>query len=389
MEFFKPILSFCPDQPEEKIPWDKIEASILTPWFQKMAETPQQKEWHGEGNVMTHTRLVCERLVELEGFWKLNKPQRRELFTAALLHDIGKPQTTRLQDGKLLSPKHGPIGAQIARTLLWTQFNLAGTKEAQQMHETICLLIRYHTAPPNAMKKDDPELFLRRIAANGKLAPDFTLNMLCLLAEADTLGRIANDTQELCDMIRLCAEQAEESGCLNGAYAFPDAYTEHAFLSGRSIQPDVPLYDDTWGEVILLCGLPGTGKDTWIAANCRDLPMLSLDEIRRERSIKPTDDQGKVIQEGKRRVKKMLAARQPFVFNGTNVTDIMRGNWSSLFEAYHARVRIVFLETNWQENLRRNALRKNPVPENVIAGLLNKLTLPELLEAQNVEWKTQ
>lgn len=387
MESFETILSFCPERQGKGIDWQRIETSPLAPYFQKMSETPQEIEWHGEGDVMTHTRLVCERLVGLEGFWKLDKRQRQELFAAALLHDVGKPQTTRLQDGRLIAPKHGLIGAQIVRGLLWTEFDLAGTEDAQRMRETICLLIRYHTAPVNFLKKDNPDLFLRRIAANGKLAPDFTLNLLCLLAEADVLGRIAEDTQELCDMIRLCAEQAEESLCLNGAYAFPDAYTEHAYLSGRNIQPDTSLYDDTWGEVTMLCGLPGTGKDTWIAENCREMPMLSLDAIRRERNIRPTDDQGQIVQEGKRRAKELLAAHRPFVFNGTNVTDMMRGNWIRLFEAYRARVRLVFLETDWRENLRRNAARKDSVPENVIADLLNKLTLPEQIEAQKVEWK--
>ena len=117
--------------------------------------------------------------------------------------------------------------------------------------------------------------------------------------------------------------------------------------------------------------------------------MLSLDAIRRERGVKPTDDQGQIIQEGKRRVKELLAAHRSFVFNGTNVTDMIRGNWSRLFEAYGARVRIVFLETYWKENLRRNAARKDSVPENVIAELLNKLTLPEQIEAQKVEWRIQ
>lgn len=386
MERIENIFSLCPDWPEQKIDWQRIESSPLSPYFQKMAKTPQQREWHGEGDVYTHTKLVCERLTALEGFWRIGDRQRRELFVAALLHDVGKPMTTRLEDGKLVSPKHGPVGAQIARRLLWTELGFYGTAEAQRMRETVCLLIRYHTAPPHALMRGNPELYLRKIASNGKLAPDFSIGMLCMLAEADVLGRVSDETRALCDMVRLCAAQAEESACLNAPFAFPDACTEHAYLSGRNVPPDIPLYDDTWGEVVMLCGLPGTGKDTFIREKLPALPMLSLDEIRREFGVKPTADQGRVIQEGKRRAKELLAARKPFVFNGTNVTDMLRANWTQLFEAYHARVRMVFLETGWQENLKRNAARREAVPERVIADLLDKLTPPEPKEAQNVEW---
>lgn len=388
METINSLLSWCPADSEHSIDWQRIEASSLAPYFQKMAETPQQPEYHGEGDVWTHTKLVCQRLVELHDFWHLTECQRQALFIAALLHDIAKPQTTREQDGKIVAPRHGPIGAQMVRRLLWQEFDMAGSVEKQQMRETICQLIRYHTAPPNVMTRDDPELFLRKLAANGHQTPDFTIHMLCLLAEADVLGRIAYDTQELCDMVHLCAAQAEESGCLHGPYAFPNSYTEHAYLSGRNVQPDVPLYDDTWGEVMMLCALPGTGKDTWIARNCAGMPVLSLDDIRRSRGVKPTDDQGRIIQEGKQRAKELLASHQPFVFNGTNVTDMMRGKWAQLFEQYHARVRMVYLETAWEENMRRNAARPYDVPESVIGGLLEKLTPPEQYEAQTVEWKT-
>lgn len=326
-ETWKQLLTLVPE-PGQEIDWAAIQATTLSPYFQKMEATPQQPEWHGEGNVWVHTRLVCEWLVGASGYQRLSMRQRQVLFIAALLHDIAKPKTTRVVDGRIAAPRHGPIGAQMVRRLLWQEYDLAGTEEAQQLREAICLLIHYHTAPLNAMKADDPEWYLRRIASNGLLAPDFTLDLLCLLAEADVQGRIACDTEELLDLLQLCAVQAEESGCLHGPYTFPDDHTAYAYLSGRNIQPDMPLYDDTWGVITMLCALPGTGKDTWIRTHCADLPVLSLDAIRQERRIKPTDDQGKVIQEVKQRARTMLANHQPFVFNGTNVTDMIRSKWA-------------------------------------------------------------
>ena len=380
------LLSLIPQTRGARIDWEALERTPLGSWFRKMKDTPQQPEWHGEGDVYTHTKLVCERLTELERFWTLGEEQREALFLAALMHDIAKPQTTRLEDGKLVSPRHGPAGAQIARKLLWTAYGLSGTPREQRLRETVCLLIARHTSPPNALKWENPVRRLRRLAADGELAGDFTIETLCLLAEADVLGRIADDAQELLDAVQLCAELAREAGCLSGPYPFPDAYTQHAYLAGRDIPPDVPLYDGTWGEVTMLCALPGTGKDTWAAQRLRGMRAVSLDDIRREMGVSPEEDQGRVVQACRKQARELLAAREPFVFNGTNVTEMMRGKWVQLFEQYHARVRLVYLETGWKENLRRNAQREAAVPESVIDGLMGKLTPPERFEAQTVEW---
>ena len=81
-----------------------------------------------------------------------------------------------------------------------------------------------------------------------------------------------------------------------------------------------------------------------------------------------------------------LRARQSFIWNATNLTAAMRQKLVGLFEDYGAAVRIVYLETEWEENLRRNAGRKAIVPENAIENMLGKLVLPHGHEAQFVEW---
>ena len=64
----------------------------------------------------------------------------------------------------------------------------------------------------------------------------------------------------------------------------------------------------------------------------------------------------------------------------------MRGQLISLFENYGAAVHIVYLETGWEENLRRNAGRADVVPEYAVEDMLGKLVLPQRWEAQQVEW---
>ena len=114
--------------------------------------------------------------------------------------------------------------------------------------------------------------------------------------------------------------------------------------------------------------------------------MISLDNIRRERKISPKAEQGQVGNIAREQAKEYLRRRESFVWNATNITTQMRESLVSLFETYHARVRIVYLETNWQTQLERNRSREAVVSQQAIEQMLAKLTLPEAYEARRVEW---
>ncbi len=377
-----------PRDPDWEIPWDKIEKSLLASLFRAMGETPQNPRYHGEGDVWTHTKQVCTALTGLEAFRQESPRGQAVLFLGALLHDLGKIRCTRWEDDRWTSPNHAAVGSRMARALLLRDLDLGGTPEQVEFREAVCLLIRYHSLPPYAIERPDGHWSLRRVAANGSLAPDFTLERLCLLSEADALGRICPDREDMADRVRLCWELAEEAGCLLGPYPFPDGHTRYAYLSGREVAPSVPLYDDTWGPVLLMAGLPGTGKDTWLRQHYPDLPMISLDEIRKELGYGHTGDQSPVLEEACRRSRILLRQKQPFVWNATNVLTAYRRSQISLFEEYGARVRIVYLETPWAERIRRNRGREadKVVPGEAVERMLESLTLPEAWESQSVDW---
>ena len=382
------LLNLVSQAVKQNMDWPGIEAA-LSSFVIPMSRTQQNPDFHAEGDVWTHTRLVCEILVKLDSFRVLPVDRQQVLFLAALLHDIGKIPTTRWEDGRWTSPNHTLVGSRIARQFLWQDLGLCGTPEKQQLRETVCNLIRYHSFPPHAIDDPDGRRKLLAIAANGELCPMFTIELLCVLCEADALGRKCAEKQDrihMAEQVQLCREFARENGCYDAPYPFPSAHTRFSYLGRKDIAPEVELYNDTWGEVILMSGLPGTGKDTWIKENCPDLPMISLDEIRREMKIAPTDNQSKVLETARERAREYLRKKQSFVWNATNLTPMVRNKQIKLFTDYHASVRIVYLETDWQEQLRRNENRKAVVPEGAICHMLEELVPPETQEAAHVQW---
>ena len=385
MDFLNIICTLTPETPSDPIDWDRLETLFGT-FFSDMRATQQNPAFHAEGDVFTHTQMVCRALNEMAEFHALPQIEKTQLFTAAVLHDVGKIRTTRLEDGAWTSPRHSEIGSQMARTYLWQTCGLCGTSEKTLFRETVCAYIRGHMMPEHFEKQKNPERKARETAAHGKLLSDFSWERLCMLSQADILGRIAPDIQRQLDALQICRWMVQEADCFTAPFAFADAFSARAYLSGRNILPDQKLYDDTWGEVILVSGLPGTGKDTWIRENLPELPMVSLDEIRRELRLPPDSHSRGLIRTAQERAKAFLRQKQPFVWNATNLSADIRQNHVRLFEQYGARVRIVYLETDWTQRVERNQNRPDAVPESAVEKMLSGTVPPAPHEAQTVEW---
>ena len=88
--------------------WQALERRFS--WFADMKNVPQDPEWHAEGDVFTHTKMVCEALLKLPEFQALDEQEQHILFAAAMLHDVEKRSTTKreIENGKerIVSPHH-------------------------------------------------------------------------------------------------------------------------------------------------------------------------------------------------------------------------------------------------------------------------------------------
>src|SRR5262245_32610152 len=81
-------------------------------WARDMAGCQQDSQWHAEGDVWTHTRMVCAELEKLPDWPSLSRLDQLKLLFTALFHDSGKPATSVLdpETGRTRSPKHAPAG---------------------------------------------------------------------------------------------------------------------------------------------------------------------------------------------------------------------------------------------------------------------------------------
>ena len=356
------------------IDWESVYEFF--PVLKELSNIPQNPDYHGEGDVLAHTIMVVEALTNDQRWRKLKENEQAELWLAALLHDIGKAKTT-IEDnyGSFISPNHSITGARMAREIIYThnafQFSF-------NFRERVFNYIKHHGLPLWLMDREDP----RRLAI---LASQTTrLHGLYLLAYSDVVGRIGDDKDKLLYKVELFREFCLEQNCYDNPYPFSDHNTRFQYAQGQEIDPSWPAYDDTSMEVIMLSGLPGSGKDTWIHNNKKRLPVISLDDIRRSLRISPTNNQGLVVQQAKEQARVYLRVKQSFIWNATNITRTIRQPLIQLFAQYKAKIKLIYLECEFNELFRRNKKREHPLPKAAIIKMLKRLDVPEPFEAHEV-----
>jgi predicted kinase len=173
---------------------------------------------------------------------------------------------------------------------------------------------------------------------------------------------------------------AEENGCYEQPYPFANDHARFLFFRQREPNLHYVPHEAFACRVTLLSGLPGSGKDTWLSRNRSDLPVVSLDDIRGELDVEPTDNQGNVVQLARERCREFLRAGRSFAFNATNILKQTRQRWIDLFADYNARIELVYIEPPFDRLLRQNKNRKNPVPEQVVRKLAAKCEPPTWTE---------
>lgn len=158
----------------------------MHPEFPELVETEQEEEWHPEGNVWIHTMMVVDEAAKIIKREQLTGKAAMTIMLTAFCHDLGKPATTEVIDGRITSRGHEPAGKEPTRKFLMTIGidNKTIAKVIQLVGEHIVPTAFYieHELKGNKLRDGA----IRRLA---KRIDPATIQELVLVCEADHAGR--------------------------------------------------------------------------------------------------------------------------------------------------------------------------------------------------------
>jgi tRNA nucleotidyltransferase (CCA-adding enzyme) len=155
--------------------------SALVPEMAALVGCPQEPEWHPEGDVWVHTLMVIDET--RAAIDDLDRGRRLTMMLGAVCHDLGKPLTTAMIDGRIRSPGHEPEG--VAPTLAWLDRLNVHTIDGFDVRHHVVGLVAYHLAPGMWHKSASPV----GDGAFRRLSQKVDLELLARFARADCRGR--------------------------------------------------------------------------------------------------------------------------------------------------------------------------------------------------------
>ena len=151
------------------------------PEMEPLYDTPQDGEWHPEGDVWVHTLMVIDKARELNA--DLDRPRLATIMLGAICHDLGKATTTAMIDGRIKSPNHEAMGVEPATKIL-DRLNI-NTLDGFDVRAQVLGLVTEHLRPMAFYKA-------RETVTDGafrRLAQKVDLELLVRFARADCTGR--------------------------------------------------------------------------------------------------------------------------------------------------------------------------------------------------------
>jgi tRNA nucleotidyltransferase (CCA-adding enzyme) len=153
----------------------------LFPELQALVGCPQEPEWHPEGDVWVHTLMVVDQArTRIDD---LPRAGRIAVMLGALCHDLGKPATTAVIDGRIRSLGHEEAGVGPATSVL-DRLNMHAIDGLDVRREV--LAVTAHHLKPGAWYKVRDEV---GDGAFRRLAQKVNMEWLARVAKSDCLGR--------------------------------------------------------------------------------------------------------------------------------------------------------------------------------------------------------
>jgi tRNA nucleotidyltransferase (CCA-adding enzyme) len=173
----------------------------LFPELKALVDCPQEPEWHPEGDVWIHTLMVIDEA--RQRIDDLDHPQQVTVMLGAVCHDLGKPLTTAVIEGRIRSMEHEQAGVEPATRLL-DRLNVH-TIGGFDVRAQVLGIVAHHLKPLAFFKSATPvgDGAFRRLSAK------VDLELLARVAESDCRGRTGTFD---CTGIGWFLERARELG---------------------------------------------------------------------------------------------------------------------------------------------------------------------------------
>ena len=200
--------------------------------------TPQEPDWHPEGDVLDHTAHCLDALVSLGGWTGSPAGRRRLLSFAVLAHDFGKPATTGRAERhgamRWVSPGHEAAGGPLAEAFL------RRIGAPLELDPPVRALVEHHLVHHRGPAGDFTDAQVRRLAR--KLSPA-TIDDLALVMAADSRGRPPLGSAEIDAVIERLRARASRLA-LEAAAPKPIILGRHLVAMGRRPGPEFkPILD--------------------------------------------------------------------------------------------------------------------------------------------------
>ena len=153
----------------------------LLPEMVPLYDCPQDAEWHPEGDVWTHTLMVIDEARRRNA--DLDRARLAPVMLGAVCHDLGKPATTAMIDGRWRSPGHEAAGVAPATRVL-DRLNI-NTLDGYDVRAQVLAITAEHLRPSAFYKAKDAV----RNGAFRRLALRVDLELLVRFGRADCHGR--------------------------------------------------------------------------------------------------------------------------------------------------------------------------------------------------------
>lgn len=153
----------------------------LWPELKALVGCEQEPEWHPEGDVWVHTLMVTdEARARIDD---LDHPRAVVMMLSALCHDMGKPATTKFEDGRIRSKGHEEAGVAPATAFL-DRLNVH-SMGGYDVRAAVLGIVAHHLKPSMFYKAPTPvgDGAFRRLALKADL------ELLARFGKADCHGR--------------------------------------------------------------------------------------------------------------------------------------------------------------------------------------------------------